>query len=507
MSGYVKTYSDLKPELTGGIDMTSLHTKDKAGGAAGALSVTVRIGLFFDGTGNNRVNSQIGADCQAMAEIYNGAHIKECGGRHSDPSSSYSNDVTNIARLVEMYRNQPKAINDGDGLKVYHAIYISGVGTTSGGRDMVLSGQGLGRGHTGVVAKVSRGIKKVSTLLGKFDVHNPGCVIAALEFDLFGFSRGAASARHMANEVLKQARGELDPVLARHLPLAPDFSWSKGSVRLKVIGLFDTVAAVGGISDLGNVRDGVNRRVNLFLPPGCAQQVIHLVAGDEHRRNFSLNSVAPDWPKEIVVPGSHSDIGGGYHAQILERVSLTRPRRSLVTAQTPYETTDAWLQTHAEMSGLPLQHWIDPEDHAAALGIECVEQKRQHRHGLKTVIASVVLERRIFGYLSRVYLRVMHALACDEGVPLRPIPESSDLSLPPELRGIAKKLVAYARGEGAELDEEEMRILYRRYIHCSAHWNSALGRRGAWGDTLFLHAPAYDGRMKIPHVGQPGYPQ
>ncbi|MFK3795220.1 T6SS phospholipase effector Tle1-like catalytic domain-containing protein [Pseudomonas sp. NPDC088444] len=487
--------------------MTTLHSVTGSSGVIGALDVTVRIGVFFDGTGNNRINSQIGADCQAMAEVYNGAHIKECGGRHTDPGSSYSNDLTNIARLADLYRDQPVARNDGQGLKVYRSVYVSGIGTKSGGRDSRVSGQGFGRGNTGVVAKVSRCIKKIDDVLKAFEDCNPGCVIGALEFDLFGFSRGAAAARHMANEVLKQSGGALDPLLRkRRSLLAAGFSWASHCVRLKVIGLFDTVAAVGGWSDLGNVRDEMNARVNLFLPPGCAQQVLHLVAGDEHRRNFALNRVAPDWPREVVLPGSHSDIGGGYHPQSVESVSLTRPRRSLVSANTPYDATDAWLQTHAELDSLDAQRWIDPQDENASIGIECFERMAQRGRGMKTVVASVKLERRVFGHLSRVYLRVMHALACDEGVPFRPIPDVADLNVPLELKSIAEKLLAYARGLDVSLTADEMQMLYRRYIHCSAHWNAFIGRSGALVDSPFIHAPAVGGRQRFAHVSQPGYP-
>ena len=155
-----------------------------------APQVTVRLGVFFDGTGNNRVNSQIGADCQAMAEVNGGVHTKECGGRHTDPGSSYSNSLTNIARLAGLYARQRKAIINADGAYVYGAVYVSGVGTTSGGRDSRVSGQGFGRGTTGVVAKVSWGIKKLADELHMFESDNPGCVIGALELDVFGFSRG-----------------------------------------------------------------------------------------------------------------------------------------------------------------------------------------------------------------------------------------------------------------------------------------------------------------------------
>ena len=473
---------------------------------ADAPQVTVRLGVFFDGTGNNRVNSQIGADCQAMAEVYGGVHTKECGGRHSDPGSSYSNSLTNIARLAGLYKQQRKAIVNADGFYVYGAVYVSGVGTTSGGRDSRVSGQGFGRGTTGVVAKVSRCIKKIADELQMFENDNPGCVIAALELDVFGFSRGAASARHLVNEVLKKSRGALDPALdPRKLPLSDQFSWARDSVRLKVIGLFDTVAAVGGISDLGSVRDAVNKRVNLFLPPGCAQQVLHLVAGDEHRRNFVLNSVKPDWPREIVLPGSHSDIGGGYQPQEVEKVSLFRPRRSLVSVSTPYDATDAWLKAHAELSTLDAGGLLDPTDDSASLGVECFERFASSSRGVKTVVATVKLERRVYNHLAHVYLRVMHTLASDEGVPFLPIRDSAEITLPPELRPVAAKLISHAKGEGGVLNEAERTLLCRRYIHRSAHWNNA--RRDALVDGLFVHAPARNGRQTFSNVGQPGYPQ
>ncbi|MFH7423001.1 DUF2235 domain-containing protein, partial [Pseudomonas syringae pv. tagetis] len=66
--------------------------------------VTARVGIFFDGTGNNRVYSQIGAVCQALFEVNGGQHIIECALRHVHPGSSYSNVPSNIARLVDIYR-------------------------------------------------------------------------------------------------------------------------------------------------------------------------------------------------------------------------------------------------------------------------------------------------------------------------------------------------------------------------------------------------------------------
>ena len=474
----------------------------------GLLAVTLRIGVFFDGTGNNRVNSQIGSDCRAMAETYNNAHILECGGRHSDPGSSYSSALTNIALLADLYRQQPVANNSGSGLKAYHSIYVSGIGTTSGGRDSVISGQSMGRGHTGVVAKVAKGVKKISKVMSEFAAHNPGCVIAALELDLFGFSRGAAAARHLANEVLKQHKGLLNAVVEqRKLPLSPQFKWANGCISLKLIGLFDTVAAIGGVADMGNVSDSINKRVNLFLPPGCADEVIHLVAGDELRRNFSLNSIAPGWTREITVPGAHSDVGGGYAMQAQENVLLTRPRRSLVSLRTLSEDTDAWRETQAELAGMDALQWLDPRDADGCMRVTCWESHSQSVRGMKEVWAAVSLERRVFGHLCGVYLRLMHALATEQGAPFGPIPDAMLSSVPPELRGIASKLIEQGQAGNISLTEHEARVLSRGYIHRSAHWKALAGKSGQWSDSLFVHAPAAGGRLRFPNCGQPGYPQ
>lgn len=480
--------------------------------AVAKLRVTVRAGIFFDGTANNRVNSRIGAECQAMMEANNNSHISECGGRHAEPGSSYNNDLSNIARLADLYRQQPTASNDGQGLKVYWPVYVSGAGTTSGGRDSLLTGQSFGRGLTGVVAKVERAFAKLESRMKHFSQDNPGCVIETLELDVFGFSRGAASARHFVNEILKQDKGALEPILrSRRVPLGAAFAWNRGSVRVKVVGLYDTVAAVGSLMDLGNVRDASNTRVNLYLPEGCAEQVVHLVARDEHRRNFALNSITPAWNREIVLPGAHADIGGGYPTQMLEKVLLTRPRVSLVYRDSPCEASQAWLDSLAELQRMSTERWlIDPRDSQASLQVECCEsigRGRGSRLGAKTVAAAVCLRRQVFGDLQRVYLRIMHELARDAGAPLMPIPGGVQSGVRAELQGIADKLMYYARGGPYGLDVQEERILQWRYIHRSAHWGGALGSIGTLSDAVFVHAPAPAGRVLHPNVSQPGYPQ
>ncbi len=475
-----------------------LPTTDAFNGTA--LGVTVRLGVFFDGTGNNRYNSQIGADCRAMAGINKNRHIAECAGRHDDADSSYSMELSNIAKLAGVYSHRPVPANPGDGLKAYWPIYISGVGTLSGGRDSFWPGQSFGRGRTGVIAKVASAVEKVGARLESFSLHNPGCVINALELDVFGFSRGAAAARHFVNEVLKQKMGGLEGVLNRRtVALGPQFSWVSGSVRLKVIGLFDTVAAIGGIRDLANLGDARNDRINLYLPPGCADQVLHLVARDEARHNFSLNSVMPHWSREIVLPGAHSDIGGGYPAQMVENVVMTRPHWSRVSCRTPVMTTGAWQRAQRDLAMIDAERWLDPDDPHASLSVTFKERRTSgtcKRLSVKSVMAAVCMQRQVFDQLSRVYLRIMHTLCTEEGVPFLPLPQTREHALMGELQPVAAKLMAYARGGEYALSEEEELMLRRRYIHQSAHWGALVESRRMLADAFFVHAPRDGGRMR-----------
>lgn len=96
---------------------------------------------------------------------------------------------------------------------------------------------------------------------------SPGSVVV----DVFGFSRGAAAARHFINKLLALNTGR---------PL-----------RVGFVGLFDTVAAIGSAADGLDTSDDNNLGVSLYPPPD-ADQVVQLTAHHEYRVNFALNSIS-----------------------------------------------------------------------------------------------------------------------------------------------------------------------------------------------------------------------
>ncbi|MDZ7280044.1 DUF2235 domain-containing protein [Pantoea eucrina] len=139
---------------------------------------------------------------------------------------------------------------------------------------------------------------------------------------VYGFSRGAAAARTFVrwlSELLPppQAEGEKPPQCLQagelQLPVSVEF-----------LGLLDTVASVG-VAHVVPVAAGHMSWADgtMALPDedsygGLIKKCVHLVSGHEQRLCFPLDSVRrsdgryPPYVTEVVYPGMHSDIGGGY---------------------------------------------------------------------------------------------------------------------------------------------------------------------------------------------------
>lgn len=426
----------------------------------------LRVGIFFDGTANNQFNSLQGQQRQEQ-------------GLMIDAGSSYAGVPTNIAGLHQCYPVQSGF--DPAGCAVT-SLYIGGIGTTTGGPDTPFPGQTYGRGKTGVLGKAEQALAQLTECLKHFVALLAPQTLNRLQLDLFGFSRGAAAARHFVN--LFNADG-----LKTQLALAADFECA-----IHFIGLFDTVAAMGGLEDWGDVGDDVNPGLNLYLSPDCAQQVVQLSARDEQRRNFSLTRIAPQWPMDVAVPGAHADVGGGYPLDMQEQVFLTRWQSNLVPPSTAIEQTRAWKLTQAQLLACQAEDLIDPLAPDDFLRLRTVERNEGSREDpMKRVQAAVFMQRRIDGRLARVYLRIMHALACEHGVPFRALPDEQT-ELPDELLAIMTRLAEQVRQGAVQLTADEERLLRQRYIHRSANWNAGVGAGEAAVQRAFFNIPQEGGR-------------
>lgn len=228
---------------------------------------SLRIGVFFDGTMNDQ---------------------------------SVPDKFTNIFKLSTLY---PQTLGSNlTGVTPSCRIYIRGVGTAPNelrAASDTATGWGGEERINGVVYAIVQFLERFKSLFG----HHPQTV----KFDIFGFSRGAALARNFVNAVLQNF---FTSEFTTTYPL---------TMEIEFLGLFDTVASIG---IPGNEK---NPGYALHVPlDKIKTKTIHLVAEDELRDDYDLTSILSEplfhssrdyfseKAEEIVCPGVHADIGGGY---------------------------------------------------------------------------------------------------------------------------------------------------------------------------------------------------
>jgi hypothetical protein len=321
--------------------------------------------FFFDGTGNNR-------------------YVDEGLRKHS-----------NVARLFRVHKKP-------DRVKGIYAFYIQGVGTyfpeigDDGGETL-----GLGCG--------AKGAERLDYALQRFDefiqhhleqAKSPSNAIVEINVAAFGFSRGAALARAFVNLLLDK----------RCVTRSGTWVLKNGfwPVRIRFMGLFDTVASVGlpmstnTTSTVGSVASSVEYMVRSRLldykatrpaklafsenaaagadpAPGIydghsdwgsklnikpqVEEVRHFIAAHELRNSFPVESVSilqsnriskSSHFYETVYPGVHSDVGGSYAPGEGGRAALPRENLGLIPLIHMY---DYALRQGVPL--LPVGAWLD----------------------------------------------------------------------------------------------------------------------------------------------------
>lgn len=451
--------------------------------------ITLTIGVFFDGTGNNAVNTQ------NMLKAYTAGHydlndpeaesiLAKCArenfGVSGSGATSYTGYYTNIHWLSTLYSRRFTE----DSPNVQRAVYIDGIGTDAGKPDSKL-GQGFGISDTGVVAKTDKTVSmladSIQAALDAVSKKQPDgtFIIRSLKFDIFGFSRGAAAARHFANRIQSE-----DPAIISAIRQAMTDTTFNGSPagKTRFIGIFDTVAAIGTPVNGLNPHSADTGDVKLTLRPGVAEKVFHITAANECRFNFALNSVKPAWP-ELALPGVHSDIGGGYLPVTREDLFLTRPATETVPYSQPGEKTQAYRQAVAQLQTLDKSSCLAPLLRTNEISAETWYDDRlpPDRYGQmrkRSFAALTMRNRTVRNDWSRVVLRVMLEAAQEAGVVFDPIrATNSELHLPDELSSLCDKALAMGKAarSGQTLQafsQDELDVIAEKYIHCSANWNA-----------------------------------
>ncbi|WP_333495548.1 type VI secretion system tube protein TssD [Kluyvera sp. CHPC 1.251] len=445
--------------------------------------VTLVLGIFFDGTGNNAVNTgNMLAACSAEhfridspdAESILERNAAEKMGISGIGAASYSGYYTNIYWLSELYSQTFLATDD----YLQKAIYIEGIGTQAGKPDSVI-GKGLGIADSGVIAKTDGAVESLAAGIERsLRLLEGNFVIDTLLFDIFGFSRGAAAARHFANRIQSEDSAIVNAIKAG----MGSHTYSGSSAgRTRFIGIFDTVAAIGTPTNGLNPHSADTGEVNLSLRPGVAQKVFHITAQHECRYNFALNSISPAWP-ELSLPGVHSDIGGGYLPQTREDLFLTRPLMETLPADQSKGRSRVYRQTIAQLPILERSTTIAPLIRTNNITPEVWEDELapSDRYGQmqKRSFAALTLRQRIVKHdWSMVTLRVMIDAAKEAGVLFDDVERKKGMELPAALDAFCQKAIAMGkaartRTPATQFSSEEIDIIAELYTHCSANWNA-----------------------------------
>ena len=289
-------------------------------------SKCLHISLFFDGTGNNEEN---------------------------DTKTASPPHPSNIAKLYHATPEDPR--------RGYFTYYMPGVGTpfpkigepdydgmglanALGGENRInwallrlvdalihtLTGGYLDDGiarkeitamtaHWPVTGEVPRRLvinRLLSPLVSKVQYHRP--TLLGIKLFVYGFSRGAAEARTFVNWLTQlsppQENGQYPSVITLlGLPVTVEF-----------LGIIDTVPSVGlpslvpGFNGHQGWSDNTQHLPDETAFPGFVKRCVHLVSAHEQRQCFPLDSVRradgryPSYATEVIYPGVHSDLGGGY---------------------------------------------------------------------------------------------------------------------------------------------------------------------------------------------------
>lgn len=253
-------------------------TGSKAGGPACVnCRMTLWLSFFFDGTGNHR-DRDFPRKHSNVAALYD-AHVNsarsgvlpfyyegigtefEFKGRHErKPTYSRGGAVQWVD--VNGYRESESTFNKGFG---------SGLETRL--EKAIFEFQ--------VAVERQRGLTRVDEI----------------NVSAFGFSRGATEARAFVNWLANHSKVKTK---------GGKLSYDGIPMNVKFLGLFDTVESVGGA--------GSNKRPEIVKTslPTFVQKCLHIVAAHELRGAFPLTVLGTNRYTQVVYPGAHANIGGGY---------------------------------------------------------------------------------------------------------------------------------------------------------------------------------------------------
>ena len=272
----------------------------------------LQIGIFFDGTGNDDKDSTA---------------------------------LSNVWYLYEMHEGDDELFEN----KKYTSrrFYQRGVGSESEGFFSFAVDAAGNAGGYGAALRFENVIAYIEQYIAEYrDEGFDGKYLPpTIQLDVFGFSRGAAMARHFVNCIKQNYFDFKDPDINE--------AFSANNILINFLGVFDTVGSFNIAGD--NDDFGFSFHIK---PSWIESKAMHIYALNEYRWGFDLQALVQkqdsNYPVDIIegnfieigLPGAHSDIGGSYSFN-----KLTQFANNALLACPPL----ALMAKHAMENGVPLE--------------------------------------------------------------------------------------------------------------------------------------------------------
>ena len=322
------------------------------------VSTDTCIAFFFDGTGQNRnTDMELGKDSNVskIFELYDGK--KEHGieyrkahyhiGVGTDPEKWYDDWIETIAL--------------GPVLKLIKDIFTD---KTIGNFDGLITGKGGQERIKDALVQLSDFIK----------THKN---VPKIKVDVFGFSRGAALARHFTNLI-----------------------YDIHQIKVRFLGIFDTVGSFG----LGG--NDINIGYALDVNADKVDRVVHYTARHEYRSLFdstSIKRLATNHDKHKANPfnnfmetkqlpsnmierdfaGAHADVGGGYKPHDEDKAIGKDNKRNEISRIPLYAMVDEAIKAGVPLKTIEEQKLHDSEIFVKAFSIpDVLKQLLNAKHDI-----------------------------------------------------------------------------------------------------------------------------
>ncbi|CAZ94494.1 T6SS phospholipase effector Tle1-like catalytic domain-containing protein [Zobellia galactanivorans] len=454
-------------------------------------SIDITIGVFFDGTLNNAKNTKARlAFEKAGNTTWEGRKYREIKSNNADDDTgSYDNDLSNVARM------EPAYVKKESGEELQTSIYIEGIGTINYGADDE-KGKGLGEGPTGIPGKVEKACEqaaiKIKDLLDRSEAEK----IKILRIDVFGFSRGAAAARHFIYKITRKIYGRghvrTRKLITAYGKLGEELKANEVEqpllLEVRFAGLYETVASYG----IEHVFDTFQLDLDAVRK---AKHTFHLVAQDEHRENFVITNIKSAGSKgvEKYIPGVHSDIGGGYTNNDHENHLVIREGTISMD-----EKRTQWIYKAARdmRDQLIKDSWYSPDEIYINKG-KLTVGKNEHVRPNHALVVNRTVCSQSYSFIP-LHIMVEYAnskIKCFNDTMIKEdydINEDTSVKLPDNtnytvnLKAIKARLDQHIYKNAAPMrfdnpkDVKMLRAIRANYIHSSAHYSQKIKIKGVW---------------------------